>query len=152
MAATVAFGFAVVLIGLALTQAFRRYHKRAPAASRMLPARSLLSASVSALRQVKREVARDGWTRERAGQALAALRIAAAIALGRPVAQVREADDAVPQVHLVSGSCAQVPQMQPISWRICCSSGLAAGVTACVGSVTCSPCAESCARRKTAWQ
>ena len=85
--AVLCFGFAVVLVGLSLARTIGRYRKRVPAATRRLPARTILSACVSSLGRLKDDVAGSGWTPEMAGRALTAFRIAGAVALGRPVAQ-----------------------------------------------------------------
>jgi hypothetical protein len=71
VASAIAFGFALVLVGLAFVRVVGRYRVRTPSAARPLPV----------------GVARDGWTSELAGRALAVFRIASAVALGRPVAQ-----------------------------------------------------------------
>jgi len=88
VAGSIALGFAVVLFGAAFVRAIVRSRatKRRQAAA--LPAGSVLRASAAAIRALRRDVQRDGWNLERVGQALAALRVAAAVALGRTVAQV----------------------------------------------------------------
>ena len=86
-AAVISFGFAAVLVGLALVRVIGRYRKSVPAAERPLPARTILSGCVRSLARLRNEVARSGWTPELAGRALTAFRIAGAVALGRPVAQ-----------------------------------------------------------------
>jgi len=85
--AFIAFGFAVVFIGLAVVRVAGRYRVRTPAVARPLPTRGVLAGCTRALGSVSRDVARDGWTPELAGRALTALRIAGAVALGHPVAQ-----------------------------------------------------------------
>src|SRR6185295_19471135 len=52
-----------------------------------LPASSLLGASLSALARVKDDASQTGWTSELSRRAASALRIAGAVALGRPVSQ-----------------------------------------------------------------
>jgi hypothetical protein len=86
-AAVIAFGFAAVLLGLAAVRMIGRYRKSGPAVERPLPGRTILSACVRSLARLRNDVARSGWTPELAGRALTALRIAGAVALGRPVAQ-----------------------------------------------------------------
>jgi hypothetical protein len=87
VAAAIAFGFAVVLLGLVLVRVVGRYRVRTPAAARPLPVGAVIGGSLRTAKRVKDEVAREGWTSELAGRALATLRIATAVALGRPVAQ-----------------------------------------------------------------
>jgi hypothetical protein len=87
VAAAIAFGFAVVLVGLALVRVVGRYRIRTPAATRPLPAGFVLRGCLRAASRLREEVARDGWTGELAGRALTVFRIASAIALGRPVSQ-----------------------------------------------------------------
>lgn len=86
-AAGVLFAFSVVLVLVAAVHAFGRARQRRPAAARVLPAGVVLGACVRALKAVKADVVRGGWTPERARRALAALRLAAAISLDRRVAQ-----------------------------------------------------------------
>ena len=87
VASAVAFGFAVVLAGLALVRVAGRYRIRTPAAARPLPLGFVLRGCVREATRIRSEVARDGWTQELAGRALTVFRIASAVALGRPVAQ-----------------------------------------------------------------
>jgi hypothetical protein len=86
VAAALAFGFAIVLVGLAVANAIGHYRGRVPVAARPLPARTILAACLRELNRVAQE-AHGGWTPELAARALTAFRIAAAVALGRPVAQ-----------------------------------------------------------------
>jgi hypothetical protein len=86
VAAVVLFGFALVFLGLAAARAAGRLRRRAPT-ERPLAIRSVLTGCLQTARSVSSGVARDGWSRERASQALTALRIASAVALGRPLAQ-----------------------------------------------------------------
>ncbi len=94
VAAAVSFGFALVLLGLAVGRTIRGYRQRTPAATHHLPAATLLGGCLSALRALRSEVAADGWTPDRATRALAVFRVAAAVALGRTVAQSEAARDA----------------------------------------------------------
>ena len=87
IAAGVFFAFAVVLVGFAVARMVGRYRKHAPVVVRPLPSRAVLAACLRTIGRLKSDVAREGWTPELAGRALAALRIAGAVALGRPVAQ-----------------------------------------------------------------
>ena len=86
-AAGVFFGFAVVLLGLSARQAVGRYLERAPASQRPLSAGAVLHGCVSGLGALKADVAREGWTEELVGRALALSRVAGAVALGRRVAE-----------------------------------------------------------------
>lgn len=85
--ATICFAFAAVLVGLAVVRTVGRYRTRVPAAERPLRLGPVLRGSVRALDRLKSEVARDGWTPDLIGRALAVFRIAGAVILGRPVAQ-----------------------------------------------------------------
>ena len=87
VAAAIFFAFAAVFTVLAAVRFVGRYRVRTAGAARGLPMRAVLTGCLSAVRRLQAEVARDGWTRERAGQALASLRIAGAVALGTPVTQ-----------------------------------------------------------------
>jgi len=87
VAAAISFAFALVLIGLALVRVVGRYRVRAPTAIRPLPLGFVLRGCLRAASDVKKDVARDGWTGEHAGRALTVFRIASAVALGRPVTQ-----------------------------------------------------------------
>lgn len=86
-AAGIFFGFTLVLLGLAVRQMVGRYHERAPARKRPLPAKAVLRGCFRAIGLLQSDVAREGWTEEIVGRALALLRIAGAVATGRPVAQ-----------------------------------------------------------------
>ena len=86
VAAAIAFGFALVLVGLAAVRVAGRYRARTPAAERPLGLSAVLRGVLAEARRVKEEAA-SGWTPELVTRALTALRIGAAIALGRPVAQ-----------------------------------------------------------------
>jgi hypothetical protein len=93
-AAAILFAFAVLLVIVAAVRVFGRVRQRKPAAARVLPAGVVLGACVRALKGVKGQVVRDGWTPALARRALAALRIAGAVALERRVAQEAAADAA----------------------------------------------------------
>lgn len=88
VAAIICFAFTLVLLALAAVRVGGRYRARVPAAARLLPAGRVLGGCLRALARTKSAVARDGWTPALAGQALAALRVATAIAQARQVAQV----------------------------------------------------------------
>ncbi len=74
--------FLLVLVRLA-----RLGRRRTPADARLLPTRSVVGAAIRELNAVQREREQQGWNDVLAGRALAASRIAAATALGRPVSQ-----------------------------------------------------------------
>lgn len=85
-------GAALLAIGLlvaagALVGALRRRRTTADEPSPTLPPRRVLGAVAGTLRQAAADGQRTGWTTETVGQALAAARIAAAYAVGRPVGQ-----------------------------------------------------------------
>ena len=87
IAAAVAFAFAVVLLALALARMVVRYRARRPLGARRLSPSAIMGGGVRDLRRLAAEVAREGWTPDRAARALASLRVAAAVATGRAVAQ-----------------------------------------------------------------
>lgn len=84
--ASIAFAFAAVLGALAFTRATGRLRSRDPKVVKPLPLPAVLRGCLRALSDVRTEAA-GGWTPELARRALAALRVAGALALGRPVAQ-----------------------------------------------------------------
>ena len=86
VAALIAFGFAIVLLGLALVRVVGRYRVRTPAAERPLGVSAVLSGCLREAGRVQAD-AMGGWTPELASRALTVLRIGGAVALGRPVAQ-----------------------------------------------------------------
>ena len=85
--AWISFAFAGVLGLFALARVVGQFRVKSTHAVKPLPAASLLRASLGVLRQVKEDSARAGWTSELSRRAAAALRIAAATALGKRVAQ-----------------------------------------------------------------
>ena len=85
-AAGVFFAFAALLAGVAAVRAFRRSRARQPDAVRLLPLAAVFGACEREAQSVKSDTA-GGWTPALVGRALAAFRIASAVALGRPVAQ-----------------------------------------------------------------
>jgi hypothetical protein len=87
IAAGIFFGFAVLLLGFAVARIASRYRRQAPAAARPIRSRAVLGGCLRTLGRVKSNVAHTGWTPELVARALAAVRIAAAVALGRPLAQ-----------------------------------------------------------------
>ena len=96
VAAAILLGFAVVLFGVGFGKWVSRIRGRSPVTTRSLTAAALMRACVKA---VARLAARQGsarWTPESVGQALAVFRIAGAVALSQPVAQVAAPKGAVP--------------------------------------------------------
>lgn len=86
VAAGVFYAFALVLAGLALVAGTARFRTRTSGAVKPVPAPAMLAGSLRALEEVRAQAA-AGWTPELARQALSALRVGGAVALGRPVAQ-----------------------------------------------------------------
>ena len=85
-AAGILFAFAAFLAGAAAVRAIGRSRQRQPAAAALLPVGAALHACEREAQRVKSEAA-AGWTPDRIGRALAAFRIASALALDRTVAQ-----------------------------------------------------------------
>lgn len=95
VAAVIAFVFAGVLAILAVVRAAGQFRARSAATVRPLPVPSLLAGCLRTLGDVRDHVSKAGWSPELARRALAALRIAGAVALGRPVTQDAVDRDAV---------------------------------------------------------
>lgn len=93
--AGVLYAVAAVMLLIALVRALARLRRRAPAAQRTLRPGPLLAASLRSLDRVQVASAGAGWTPERVGRVLAVLRVAGAIALDKPVGQVRATHDTV---------------------------------------------------------
>jgi hypothetical protein len=87
IAAGIFFAFAVVLLGFAVARIANRYRLHAAVAARPIRSRAVLAGCLRTLGRLKSNVAHTGWTPELAARALAVVRIAAAVALGRPLAQ-----------------------------------------------------------------
>ena len=85
--AWVAFAFAFVFAVFALVRATGQLRAKKKGIVKPLPASSMLGASLSALARVKDDASQAGWTSELSRRAATALRIAGAVALGRPVSQ-----------------------------------------------------------------
>ena len=100
----VAAAVGVLLIGA--VRVFGRRRARQIGAVRTMSSARVLGSVLSALRKLRSDVARDGWSPPLARRALAQLRIASAIALGRTVAQTpvdRSAPEREGQVVVRSG-------------------------------------------------
>jgi hypothetical protein len=80
-------GFAVVLFAFAGVRAFGRVRRRVPAAGKPATPLAVYGGSLSALARVKNEVTRTGWSPALVRGALAAVRVAAAVGIGRAIAQ-----------------------------------------------------------------
>lgn len=87
VAAVIFFGFAAVLLVIAAVRAAERFRRRGPAAEPTVPVRTVLGGCVHEVDRVRADAAREGWTPGLAARALAAFRVAAAIALSQPVTQ-----------------------------------------------------------------
>jgi len=85
--AWISFAFAAVLTLFAMTRVVRQYRAQGAAAVRTLPVPSMLGGCLNTLAEVSAEAGKVGWSPDLARRALAALRIAGAVAMDRPVAQ-----------------------------------------------------------------
>jgi hypothetical protein len=85
--AWVSFAFAFVFGVFALVRATGQLRVKRKGIVKPLPASSVLGASLKALARVKEDASQAGWTADLSRRAAAALRIAGAVALGRPVSQ-----------------------------------------------------------------
>ena len=88
------FGFAAVFGIFALVHALGHFRSKSAVAVRKLPVPSVLGGCLNAMSDVAADASKTGWSPGLARRAVAAMRIAGAVALGRPVAQrFVEADD-----------------------------------------------------------
>lgn len=85
--AWVSFGFAGVLAIFALVQAIGQFRSKSTAAVRRLPLPAVLSGCLDTISEVAEDASKTGWSPGLARRAVAAMRIAGAVALERPVAQ-----------------------------------------------------------------
>ena len=85
--AMILFAAAAVLLLLALVRVVSRARVRRPGTVRALPPVLVLGGVARGLRTLRGDVAREGWTPALARRASALLRVAGAVALGRPFAQ-----------------------------------------------------------------
>jgi hypothetical protein len=81
------FAAAVALLLVGAVRLFGRARRRQPGAVRVMPPVLVRGSCLRGLNALRGDVARDGWSPALARRASAMLRIAGAIALGRPVAQ-----------------------------------------------------------------
>ncbi|HVG73642.1 MAG TPA: hypothetical protein VM819_22200 [Vicinamibacterales bacterium] len=95
---SIAFAVAAVLTGLALVTLAGRFRVRGAKTVRPLAPATILRGSLGALRSARNAAAREGWTVPLMARAIAALRIAGAVSLGRQVAQTHVANGAVERV------------------------------------------------------
>ena len=87
VAGGVLLAFAGVLLVVGILRAMGRVRGRQPAADRPLAPVTALGGSLRAIGRTKADALREGWSPALARRALAPLRVAAAVALGRPVAK-----------------------------------------------------------------
>jgi hypothetical protein len=85
--AWVSFAFAFVFGVFAIVRATGQLRAKTAGIVKPLPAASMLRASLKALARVKEDASQAGWTSDLSRRAAAALRIAGAVALKRPVSQ-----------------------------------------------------------------
>ena len=95
IAASIFFGFGILMIVFAVVRVVERMREREPGRTKTLSEGVVTRACLHEIGRLESEVARAGWTPERAGSALAVLRIGSAVATGRTVAQA-PLDAAVP--------------------------------------------------------
>jgi hypothetical protein len=93
--AWVSFGFAAVLGIFALVRTLAHFRSKNAAAVRTLPLPAVLGGCLDTLTEVAADASRTGWSPGLARRAVAAVRIAGAVALQRPVAQDFVGPDAV---------------------------------------------------------
>jgi hypothetical protein len=86
-AAAVSLAAGALLLALAIWRRFRERRAKHVAAPKPLPPAAVLAGVRRDLAAIQSEVRSSGWTDERIGQALAAVRIIAAYATARPVSQ-----------------------------------------------------------------
>jgi hypothetical protein len=96
--AWIAFAFAAVLATFALVHLAGRFRVRDARIIRPLPASTMLRGSLRALQGARNEATRDGWSPVLMARAIAALRIAGSLGLGRSVAQQHPANGADPRI------------------------------------------------------
>jgi hypothetical protein len=89
------YSFAAVLVVLMALRAFGTVHRRRADRERSMSAAAIAAAARKSLRGLRNARARDGWSPALVTHALALARIAGALALERPVAQMAAGPDAV---------------------------------------------------------
>jgi len=93
--AWVSFAFAGALAIFALVRAVGVFRSTGTVAVRKLPVPSVLGGCLDTISEVAADASKTGWSPDLARRAVAAMRIAGAVALGRPVAQAFVGPDAV---------------------------------------------------------
>jgi hypothetical protein len=93
--AWVSFAFAGVLAIFALVRAIGHFRSKSAVTVRRLPVPSVLGGCLDTISEVAADASRTGWTPDLARRAVAAMRIAGAVALERPVAQNFVGSDAI---------------------------------------------------------
>jgi hypothetical protein len=96
VAAAILFGFAALLFAVGLGRLIARLGGRLPVATQNLTAAMLMRACIREAAHLAARPGSERWTPESAGHALAVFRIAGAVALSQPVAQVKAPKGAVP--------------------------------------------------------
>ena len=81
------FGFAAVFAIFALVRAIGHFRSKSAVAVRKLPAPSVLGGCLNTISEVAADASKTGWSPGLARRAGAAMRVAGAVALGRPVVQ-----------------------------------------------------------------
>ena len=78
---------AAVMTGLALVPLARQARSKARSGPELIPDRAVLTRAAEALTGVQARATRDGWTDDMVSEALSAMRLVAAAAIGRTVSQ-----------------------------------------------------------------
>jgi hypothetical protein len=92
--AGILYAFAAVLLLLGIVRAFTKLKRRGPVVEQVLPSSTVVRQAQYALGRVRTAAMQGGWTPELMGRALASLRIAGSLAVGRSPAQTRVASNA----------------------------------------------------------
>jgi hypothetical protein len=94
VAGGVLFAVAGLLLALGALRAVGKVRQRRPSAARPISPVTVLGRCLGQLAEVKAAASREGWSPELARRALALVRVAGAMALGRPVTQTMVGPDA----------------------------------------------------------
>jgi hypothetical protein len=87
IAAGILFGFSVLMLAFAVVHVIRRNKEHSTVKTPALSDTTLVGACLQELGRLQGEATRGGWTAERTGSALTAIRIGTAVAMGRAVSQ-----------------------------------------------------------------
>lgn len=87
IAAGIFFGFSGLMLVFGAVHVMRRNRVRGAARVPVVSDTKLMGACLQEITRIQSEVKSTGWTAERAGSVLTALRIGSAVAMGRPVTQ-----------------------------------------------------------------